>query len=233
MKIDFHTHILPGMDDGAKDTAMSVGMLHELREQQVDTVVLTPHFYSHREPLSEFLTRRQEAFERLRSVEQLPEGIRLRLGAEVYFSDYLFNCEDISDLCIDGTRVLLLELPFDKVIDRRFVDKLYRLIAEFNIMPVLAHIERYPSLIRSTATLNALWDIGCQFQVNLSSFTVFGKRRLISLVRRGYIGAVGTDSHNLTSRPPVYHEGYRALVKALPHDDADMLQASMNKLLNL
>lgn len=231
MKTDFHTHILPGVDDGAKTVEMSLGMLKSLEEQQVDTVVLTPHFYSHREPMSEFCERRKAAFEQLQAA--LPHGhIKLRLGAEVYFSDYLFNCDDLSDLCVNGTRVLLLELPFDKTIDRRFADKIYRLIADFNVTPVLAHIERYPSILRSISTINALWEIGCRFQVNLSSFTVFGKRRLLSLVKKGYISAIGTDAHNLTSRPPVYDEGYQILAKALSHSEADILQTSMTALLD-
>ncbi len=230
MKTDFHTHILPGMDDGAKSAEISLAMLNSLEDQQVDTVVLTPHFYSHREPIREFLERRREAYEQLQA--SMPRNIvKLRLGAEVYFSDYLFNCDDLSELCIEGTRVLLLELPFDKTIDRHFVDKLYRLSSEYEVTLLLAHIERYPKLARSMSTLDILSDIGCRFQVNVSSFTLFGKRRLFSLVKKGYISAVGTDAHNLTSRPPAYNEGYQMLVKALPHEAA-ALQVSMNTLLN-
>ena len=54
--IDLHTHILPGMDDGAKDTATSLQMLRMERDQGVDTVVLTPHYYRHRESAEDFFT---------------------------------------------------------------------------------------------------------------------------------------------------------------------------------
>ena len=55
---DLHTHILPGMDDGAKDAQMSIAMLRAQRDQGVDTVVLSPHFYGDREDVDRFLRRR-------------------------------------------------------------------------------------------------------------------------------------------------------------------------------
>ena len=65
MWIDFHTHILPGMDDGAETVQQSIKMLRMLRKQGVDRVALTPHFYAHRESVDSFLDRRQTAFEQL------------------------------------------------------------------------------------------------------------------------------------------------------------------------
>ena len=52
---DAHTHILPAMDDGAKDLGTSLAMLRASREQGVDTVVLTPHYYPQKESVESFL----------------------------------------------------------------------------------------------------------------------------------------------------------------------------------
>ncbi len=211
--IDFHTHILPAVDDGSDSMETSISMLNSLAEQNVGTVVLTPHFYSNRESIETFVERRDEAFRGLSEV--CPAALSIRRGAEVYYSEYLFNNRDLTPLCIDGTRTLLLELPFSKRFESSMVRQIDRLIGEFNVTPVLAHIERYPSLLRSEKTLWDLLDIGCVLQVNVSSFKAFGKRKLLSMAKKGMIGALGTDSHNLSSRPPVYREGLNVLEKAV------------------
>ncbi|MBQ3069791.1 MAG: hypothetical protein IJD01_07595, partial [Clostridia bacterium] len=209
-KIDFHSHILPRVDDGASSREVSGLMLRALADQKVDTVVLTPHYYSDHEPIEAFLRRREKA--RLIPTESDSFPL-LRYGAEVRFSEYLFNNRDLSALCIDGTRTMLLELPFNKPVTEGTVQSIDRLITEYAITPVLAHIERYGSLLRSRRLMDEMIDLGCVLQVNLSSFCMFGKRRLFSLLNDGYIGALGTDSHNLTSRPPDYTSGYERILR--------------------
>ena len=72
---DLHTHILPGMDDGAVTVEDSLAMLELQRSQGVDTVVLTPHFYSNREGISRFLLRRGQALVQLeRTIAVRAEG---------------------------------------------------------------------------------------------------------------------------------------------------------------
>ena len=78
---DLHTHILPGMDDGAKTVEQSLQMLQMQLEQCVDTVVLTPHFYRERETVEEFLSRRGKAMAQLTAA--LPANApQLLLGAD-------------------------------------------------------------------------------------------------------------------------------------------------------
>ena len=82
--IDFHTHILPGMDDGCKSVAERLWMLRQEQQQGVGTVVLTPHYYPWENSPEEFLARRSRAWENLR--QQLPEDApQLFLGAEVHY----------------------------------------------------------------------------------------------------------------------------------------------------
>ncbi len=232
MKIDFHTHILAGLDDGSTSREMSRAMLSSLYSQQVDVVVLTPHYYSHHKPIAEFIPQQQHAYRKL-CATLTEESPKLVLGAEVYFSDYLFNNTDLSPLCINGTRTMLLELPYNKIIDNRTIDKVERLIGEYNVTPVLAHVERYPSLIRNRQGMERLLRLGCALQVNLPSFAAFGRRSLLSLVRKGYIGALGTDAHNLDTRPPQYNEGYRWLEKNIPAEQLDDIQRNMELLLGV
>ena len=72
--IDFHTHILPGIDDGSRDTEMSLAMLEAEMSQGVNTVVLTPHFYAHRRSIGHFLEKRQHALEKLQQALEKLQG---------------------------------------------------------------------------------------------------------------------------------------------------------------
>ena len=109
--VDFHTHILPGMDDGSRDVEQSLAMLRMEREQGIETVVLTPHFYARQNAPARFLERRSQSFQKLSAAldESCP---RLLLGAEVQYFDNMDRAEEIGSLCIGDTGVLLLEMPF-------------------------------------------------------------------------------------------------------------------------
>ena len=98
-KVDFHSHILPGMDDGAENTDMAVAMLKKLHSDGVDTVVLTPHFYRKDETISRFLERRAASYKRLcDAVSGMDDCPELLLGAEVYFYPSLSSDPDFSKL---------------------------------------------------------------------------------------------------------------------------------------
>ena len=83
--IDFHSHILPGMDDGSKSTQESLEMLDMLRAQGVDTVAATPHFYARENPPEVFLRRRAEAWNRLRP-QLTADSPRVLLGASAMWT---------------------------------------------------------------------------------------------------------------------------------------------------
>ena len=83
MWVDFHSHILPRMDDGSPDVETSLQMLRSLRDQGVERVALTPHYYAHRSSVERFLKKRDDAYQQLLEAigdEPMPE---LLLGAEV------------------------------------------------------------------------------------------------------------------------------------------------------
>lgn len=109
--IDFHSHILPGMDDGSQTVEESLTLLEMLRAQGVDTVAATPHFYARENSPEVFLRRRREAWERL-NARLTPGGPQVLLGAEVRYYRGISRLEELHRLCLSGTHVLLLEMPF-------------------------------------------------------------------------------------------------------------------------
>ena len=139
--IDFHSHIIPGIDDGAKSPEESLLILKTLWRQGVRTVVATPHYYKQNESVSDFIGRRSEAFEQLKKVsdgEEIPEII---LGAEVLFTPSLEE-DDLSPLYIQGTDYLLLEMPY-RYFDGATLRAVENLILRKGFSPIMAHIERY------------------------------------------------------------------------------------------
>ncbi|MBQ4140353.1 MAG: capsular polysaccharide biosynthesis protein [Clostridia bacterium] len=198
--IDFHSHILPGIDDGSADVRESSALLTMLREQGVKTVVATPHFYPGRMSVSGFLERRKEAFERLCETETCPVP-QILLGAEVRYYDGIRHMEDLELLCIEGSRVLLLEMPFEKWSEMT-IKEVATLSRSSRVTVVLAHIERYASYQDPNA-LYRLLESGVLMQANAGFFTGrFSRRRALGMLSQGLIHVIGSDCHNITSRPP-------------------------------
>ena len=111
--IDFHSHILMGIDDGSRNLAMSASMLDEYMKQGVDCIICTPHFYGDRERIEDFIERRMKASRSLEEyIEEAGAGFPiLFFGAEVYFFAGISRAEGLERLTLEGTDVLLLEMP--------------------------------------------------------------------------------------------------------------------------
>ena len=114
--IDFHTHILPGIDDGAKDVSVSAAMLEMEKEQGVNEIVLTPHYYGKFYSPRDFVRRRAAAYEKLLAVAA--GEFFFTLGAEIHFSDTLSVNAECRKLAIGDTRYALVELPFGEKVVR-------------------------------------------------------------------------------------------------------------------
>ena len=115
--IDFHSHILPGIDDGSKDLETSLEMLRMSAAQGVTDMVATPHFYASKEGFETYLEKRIHAFETL-CASRTPDMPRIRLGAEVAFFKGISQAEKIEKLAEQTGRILLLEMPFMEWTDR-------------------------------------------------------------------------------------------------------------------
>ena len=203
--IDIHTHILPGMDDGAKDVAESLEMIALLRSQGITGVVLTPHFYTHQETLEEFCTRRQAAFAKISHVD-----FPMFLGSETYLTESIFSNDSLRELCMGDGNHLLLELPYTKKWGTSVFRQVDRLIEKYEVVPIIAHVERYEATASSRdrePILQQLVDLGCLLQFNLDSFLgTWSKGSNLKLFKRGWADFLASDCHNLTTRPPKWNQ---------------------------
>ena len=213
--IDWHSHILSGMDDGSRDVQESVSMLEALRAQGVDTVIATPHFYANDESLESFLSRRNDSYLALK--EQLTEELpRILLGAEVRYYPGICRMSDLERLTIGSTSLLLIEMPMRRWTEYT-VKELIELAGSPNVTVVMAHVERYLSL-QSSSVWKRLRDCGILMQINASFFDgAFKRRKAFKLLEKGYVQLIGTDCHNMTSRPPAIDVAYSFIDKKLGH----------------
>lgn len=214
--VDIHTHILPGIDDGATDKDISLSLLKILEDDGVSDVVLTPHFYSDSENIEQFIQRRNQAYSELKSVYK--GNINLHLGAEVYLSRYIANYDDLTELCIDKTKYILVECPFSM----EFSSDIYEIIENFiynhRLTPIIAHIERYPfiNLDKNVFLVESLRSIGCLIQVNADSLLLKKSKKLVlKFIENNLVDFIGTDTHNLTYRPPNYIKAMEVITKSL------------------
>jgi len=228
--IDFHSHILPGIDDGSRSVEESLQLLGALADAQVDTVAATSHFYAtHRSP-EEFLERRGRAYERLRA--ELPDsGVpRILLGAEVLYFPGISRMEELPRLCLEGTNILLLEMPFTAWSEYmiREVNELAR-SGRFTLL--MAHIERY-YFKQDVSVWDSFLDDGIVMQSNADFFLPFSTRRkALRLLKAGRIHLLGTDCHNMTSRPPRMAEAVKVIRSRLGQGVLEEMDALGRQLL--
>jgi len=198
--VDFHTHILPGIDDGSRSVEMSRRMLEEEKNQGVGTVILTPHFYVNDRTPERFLEKRRAAFQSIAPIGK-ELGLRLVCGAEVYYFEGIRNFPALEQLTINGSGILLLEMPFDKWSDR-LVNEVKGMAGSRNVRIVLAHIDRYLSYCTEDQ-LRDLMASGIRFQMNAEYICgTFTKKKALRMIEDGMIAHVGSDCHNMEHRPP-------------------------------
>lgn len=214
--IDFHSHILPGIDDGAKDVDIGIELIKTEISHGVTTIVLTPHFYPETDELDAFLERRRQAYELLKKeAEKQKLPVELVLGAEVKFTPKLLNL-DLSKLCIDGTDYILLE--FSMLHYHSWTKDVFYKIQSKGYLPIIAHAERYINLPEDA--LYELVNAGALVQINTGS--LFKDRdtakKIERFIKANLVHLWGTDTHSIDKRPPTFDKCMEFLNKKYKPD---------------
>lgn len=196
LKVDVHSHLIPGIDDGAKTTEESLEMLSKMSELGYKKVITTPHimmdFYPNTE--EDILNR----FEKLKfEVKEAKIDIDLEVAAEYYFDEFFHEkVNNKKVLTFSGNHLLFECSFFHKPIN------IEQLVFEINskaYQPVIAHFERYSYFEIKDA--ERLKELGCKIQMNLNSLSShYGdkvKKQAESLIDNKLIDIVGTDCHKI------------------------------------
>ncbi len=220
--IDFHSHILPEMDDGSKSVEESCKMLRESFLQGVSQIVATPHFYAEDNSPKRFLERRKESFEKLKPSldSDMPE---IFLGAEVKYFEGISRADDVGLLKTEGTDLLLIEMPF-MTWNQRMVNDVVELTYQRHTKVIIAHVERY-FRFGAEKFLPEFYRNDILIQANAESFIggKFVTRKVMNMLKDGRIHLLGSDCHNMGRRPPLLGDARKEISKRIGNNMLDKL----------
>lgn len=218
--IDIHTHILPGIDDGAADISETLRMVRMAAESGVTAMAATPHCnipgecgnYAGEE-YRELFWRVAEAVKR----ERIP--VQILPGAEVFATyDLPELLREKKIVTLNGSRYLLIEFAFDE--DPGFVQDVLGRIGEMRLLPVIAHAERYEFIQEIPQIVYEWKEKGWPVQVNKGSFQGrFGRRAMASakhMMKERLVSVIASDAHSPYQRTPWMRDTYKMLQADYP-----------------
>ena len=205
--------MLPGIDDGSKDVAMSLEMISRSVEQGVEGIIFTPHFYADMNSPETFLRKRDKALHELEdNLGSLPKVPVYTTGAEVHYFRGMSRSKDIERLCIGKSDYMLIEMPFRNW-QPNMIDEIEEISLVLGLRVIIAHIERYfdqdKKLVnRLLDNPNLLIQCNAEFFIEKSTYS-----KAVRLLKTRRIDLLGSDSHNLTSRRPNLAEAVEIIEK--------------------
>lgn len=228
--IDFHSHVLPGIDDGSRNLDTTAGMLGMCYNNGVKTMIATPHFYAEHDRIEVFLERRQNAYEQVADLG-LEKSPKLRLGAEVAYFKGISKAEKIPLLTIQDTDIMLLEMPF-YTWDKSVLSEVRELIEKRHFRLIIAHLERYIKLSGNKPAIAELLELPVIVQVNAGSLLDWKQRgAILKLFKAGKAQLLGSDCHGMNHRPPNLWLGRDVIRQKLGGDILNRIDEFGNGLL--
>lgn len=211
--VDLHTHILPGVDDGAENFKEAVEMLKIAKHNGTTDIVVTPH-YLVRDMRSSGL-KKEDLIQRFNTfrdaVKETLEGINLYFGAEMFG---VSNIEDVIEddmlITINNTKYVLVEFGFSDYLARTLevTDK----IINSGHTPVIAHPERYSFIQRNPRDIIKFLEKGAVLQINTSSLAgqngSLTQDVALSFIENDLAAIVASDAHSTYQRIPDLSEAY-------------------------
>ncbi len=199
---DIHTHILPGVDDGAKTLEDAIALLEQEKENGVSSVVLTPHFYPAVHSFDEHYAKCKEAFETLKEAikdKDLPE---IHFGFEVQYFSGISKSASLEKLCFENTNIILLEIPFLYPLTENMINEIIKLDMDIGLSVILAHIERYGKDRLFKKLLKVVADGHAKAQISSDYITDNAVKKVVyKLLKNNMVSFIASDCHNAKERP--------------------------------
>ena len=234
MITDFHSHILPGIDDGSSCVEESIAMLKKQAQQGITHVVATPHFYANYQSTEEFLEKRNRAEAKLREEMKNHPGLpTLSVGAEVYFFKGISQSTALEVLTIDQKNYIIIEM-----LGSPWTESAYRELEDIysgqGLTPIVAHVDRYLGFWQDYGIPKRLSQLPVLVQANASFFTNrFTVAKACRELKRGRIHLLGSDCHNLTTRPPNLDLAIASIVNRVGEEPIRQIKANEQLVLDL
>ena len=228
--IDFHAHVLPGIDDGAKDIAESQKLLVSQKRQGISRVVATPHYLKYTS-ITEFVKKRDAALELVTKEihDDIPQIIP---GAEVELYYGFTQKRNLERLCIQNTNYILIELPFE-FWNEWIYEELYQLSVKHKLRPIIAHLDRYITTTRNLKFVDKLLEKDVLIQVNAGALSRFTSRLIVKeFWKKNALTILGSDCHDSRGRRCELLKAYKIVKKKLGEDAFNNIINNGEKILN-
>lgn len=231
--IDIHSHILPGIDDGAKAVEDTIEMLRIASKNGIKKIAATSHFYpgfyeNNYEDICKIVNEVQS------KLEEVSIDVKIFPGQEVFLDRHtveLYNKGILKG--INDTKYMLVELPMETM-PKNALDIIYELRIK-GIIPILAHPERYVYIMEKPLIINDFIEEHCLFQINSGSITgIFGKKvekTSKNLIAQGICQFIASDAHSTGRRCPDIKEALD-IASSLNKGIGEKVQENAEKLLN-
>lgn len=230
--IDFHSHILPELDDGSRSVEESIAMLQQEAAQGIGHVIATPHFYARYDDPQVYFPARKQAYLRLRrELERHPGLPEVTVGAEVHFFPGISHSDVLEALTIGKKRCILIEMP-DSPWTEGMYQELENISQRRDMIPIVAHVDRYIAPFRTYGIPDRLAELPVLVQANASFFLRGSTRNLaLKLLRQDKIHLLGSDCHNLTTRPPMLGDAVEVIRQRLGEEPLERIRYYQKELL--
>lgn len=231
--LDIHSHILPAVDDGAKDLEMSVALLEMLKRQGVTHVAATPHFYPDTDSVDDFSERVENAFSELTQKIRGADLPRLYRGCELHYFDGIGRSKALRQFALQKTKYILLELWYGEPVTNAVLQDITDIYENAGLVPILAHVERYSRVKGYKKLLKLVSEGVAMAQINASS--VLSKeygRETERLIKKGLASFIASDTHSPNGRPPLIEQAFAHITARLGKSAATRLKIASNKLLD-
>ncbi len=198
LKVDIHSHLLPGIDDGVNNWGEALFILKEFIALGYEKVITTPHILADYYPNTpEIILGKLAELKRIVAEEQLP--IQVEAAAEYYLDEsFIKNLEEEEELLTFGDNYLLFETSFINK-PNFLIDAVFK-ISSHGYKPVMAHPERYTYLLEDPGLIDELLQRNVYLQLNLNSITGYYSKRskkfAEKLIDKNCVSFVGSDCHN-------------------------------------
>ena len=209
MILDIHSHVLPAVDDGAKDLKEALKILKMMKEQGVDVVVATPHFDLAAPDVMQKREKILSAYKKLTSAANDESTPEIHLGYELAFRYGMSENADLDKFTIAGTNKILIELPFGRITNK-IISELEEIAYARKLTPILAHLERYNRYEGIEKIYEAIENGDIKAQVTADAVSGFWDKILVSkLIKRDVFTYLGSDAHSVDARPPMIEKFLR------------------------
>ena len=230
MFIDIHSHLLPGVDDGAQTLEESLYLLQEAINDGIEYLVLTPHYIKN----GEFRSKKEEIVSRYQAFKEkvIANGldIKLLLGNELYIHPDLDEMILNKEICsMNNTSYVLIEFPFDKYKDE-YDEYLYNIALNGNKI-IIAHPERYGYVQNNVDFCKRWLKEGYYLQVNQNSLFNQCEKTSMKLLEKGWVSFIASDAHN-SHRSCTLSKAYNKVINKFGKELAnDLFYENQYKLL--